>query len=164
MPQLHETFSEWNEGELSSYLIEITSDIMTKTDPDTGGYLVDMILDVAGQKGTGKWTSQAALDMGVATPTITESVFMRYISSYKKERVEASQLLKGPSDSVTKPKSFAESVRRALYASKICSYAQGFSLMSAASSEYDWKLELGEIAKIFRGGCIIRCAVPGKDN
>ena len=162
VPQLHETFSEWNEGELSSYLIEITSDIMTKTDPDTGGYLVDMILDVAGQKGTGKWTSQAALDMGVATPTITESVFMRYLSSYKKERVEASQLLKGPSDSVTKPKSFGESVRRALYASKICSYAQGFSLMSAASSEYDWKLELGEIAKIFRGGCIIRAQFLGR--
>ncbi len=162
VPQMHKTFSEWNEGELSSYLIEITSDIMTKVDPDTGGYLVDTILDVAEQKGTGKWTSQAALDMGVAIPTITESVFMRYLSSYKQERVDASRMLKGPSGSVVRLNSFAESVRRALYASKICSYAQGFSLMSAASKEYGWELNLGEIAKIFRGGCIIRAQFLGR--
>lgn len=155
-PEMHEIFQEWNQGELNSYLIDITSDIFTKTDPDTGKYMVDMILDVAGHKGTGKWTSQIALDMGVPTSTITQAVFERYISSMKEERVTASRILKGPSNTVNKTKSFVESVRRALYASKICSYAQGFGLMSAASRMHDWQLNLGNIAMIFRGGCIIR--------
>jgi 6-phosphogluconate dehydrogenase len=156
VPEMHETFKEWNEGELNSYLIDITADIFTKTDPDSGQYLVDLILDVAGQKGTGKWTSQIALDMGVATPTITEAVFERYLSSLKEERVAASKILKGPLYAANKAKSFVESVRKALYAGKICSYAQGFALMSAASQMHDWSLNLGKIAMIFRGGCIIR--------
>ena len=155
-PEMHETFKEWNKGELNSYLIGITSDIFTKIDPDTGKYIIDVILDVAEQKGTGKWTSQIALDMGVAVPTITEAVFERYISSMKEERITASRVLKGPLNTVNKTKSFIESVRKALYASKICSYAQGFGLMRAASQKHDWSLNLGNIAMIFRGGCIIR--------
>lgn len=155
-PEIHETFKEWNKGELNSYLVDITSDIFTKIDPDTGKYMVDMIMDVAGQKGTGKWTSQIALDMGVATPTITEAVFERYLSSIKEERVAAGRILNGPLNKENKTKSFVESIRKALYASKICSYAQGFSLMSTASKKQDWSLNLGNIAMIFRGGCIIR--------
>lgn len=162
VPELHETFSEWNEGELSSYLIEITSDILTKKDPDTGKYMIDVILDMAGQKGTGKWTSQVALDIGASVPTITESVFMRYLSAQKEERSIASRLLDGPSQTGEKPKSLIESVRKALYASKICAYAQGFSLMVAASKEFGWQLDLGAIAKIFRGGCIIRAQFLGR--
>jgi 6-phosphogluconate dehydrogenase len=159
-PQFHEIFSEWNEGELNSYLIEITSDIFTKKDPETGNYLVDMIMDVAGQKGTGKWTGQISLELGVSTPTITTSVYERYISSLKEERVIANKILQGPGVKtlVNKENSVEtiEAVRRALYASKIAAYAQGFSLMRAASIQYDWDLNLGDIAKIFRGGCIIR--------
>lgn len=154
--EMHEIFSAWGKGELSSYLIDITSDIFTKIDPETGNHLVDMILDVAGQKGTGKWTSQIALDMGVAIPTITEAVFQRYLSSGREDRVQASKLLSGPSVTTAKDKSFIESVRKALYASKICSYAQGFNLMREASARHGWSLKLGEIAMIFRGGCIIR--------
>jgi 6-phosphogluconate dehydrogenase len=155
-PDLHETFKKWNQGELNSYLIDITSDIFTKIDPASGQYLVDIILDVAGQKGTGKWTSQIALDMGVATPTITEAVFMRYLSSLKEERVAAAKILPGQGQAGIKAQGFAEAVRKALYAGKICSYAQGFALMSAASREHGWALSLGNIAMIFRGGCIIR--------
>jgi len=155
-PQMHETFEEWNRGELNSYLISITSDIFTKIDADTGKYLVDVILDVAGQKGTGKWTSQIALDMGVATPTITEAVFERYLSSLKEQRIAASKVLKGAPGRVCKTESFVESIRKALYASKICAYAQGFDLMNRASEIHDWNLDLGSIAMIFRGGCIIR--------
>ncbi|WP_415816170.1 NADP-dependent phosphogluconate dehydrogenase [Mesobacillus thioparans] len=156
--ELHEVFAEWNKGELDSYLIEITADIFTKKDDETGKPLVDVILDTAGQKGTGKWTSQSALDLGVPLPIITESVFARFISAMKQERVEASKVLSGPE---TKPfdgdkKEFIESIRKALYLSKICSYAQGFAQMRAASEEYDWNLNYGEIAMIFRGGCIIR--------
>ena len=156
--QLHETFNEWNSGDLDSYLIEITADILGKTDSETGKPLVDVILDTAGQKGTGKWTVRAALDMGVSTPTIAEAVFARIISSLKQERVEASGILAGPD---TKPfdgdaEAFKNAVRDALYASKICSYAQGFALMQAASDEYGWDLKLGEISMIWRGGCIIR--------
>ena len=154
-PQLHEIFKSWNSGELSSYLIEITADIFTKIDPDTGKYLVDQILDVAGNKGTGKWTSQIALDMGVAIPTITEAVFARFLSTIKDERVRASKIYQG-SAVIAKPAEFIESIRKALYASKICSYAQGFSLMKAASEKFGWDLDLGSIAMIFRGGCIIR--------
>ncbi|AEH47322.1 NADP-dependent phosphogluconate dehydrogenase [Parageobacillus thermoglucosidasius] len=156
--ELHEVFAEWNKGELNSYLIEITADIFTKIDEETGKPLVDVILDKAGQKGTGKWTSQNALDLGVPLPIITESVFARFISAMKDERVKASKLLSGPA---VKPfegdrDRFIEAVRRALYMSKICSYAQGFAQMKAASDEYNWNLQYGNIAMIFRGGCIIR--------
>lgn len=156
--ELHEIFSEWNQGELDSYLIEITADIFTKTDPDTGKPMVDVILDKAGQKGTGKWTSQSALDLGVPLSIITESVFARMLSAIKDERVQASKLLKGPQQVPAAPEkaAFIEAVRKALYASKICSYAQGFAQMRAASDEYDWNLNYGNIAMIFRGGCIIR--------
>lgn len=159
-PEFHELFKEWNKGELNSYLIEITSDIFTKKDPETGNYLVDMILDLAGHKGTGKWTAQISLDLGVPVPTITTAVYERYISSMKEERVIASRVLAGPNVNTSIPKDkaeeFKESVRRALYVSKICAYAQGFGLMRAASMQYNWGLNLGDIAKIFRGGCIIR--------
>lgn len=156
--ELHQVFSDWNKGELDSYLIEITADIFTKKDEETGKPLVDVILDTAGQKGTGKWTSQSALDLGVPLPIITESVFARFISAMKQERVEASKVLTGPE---AKPfdgdrEAFIESIRKALYLSKICSYAQGFAQMRAASEEYSWNLSYGEIAMIFRGGCIIR--------
>jgi len=159
-PEFHEIFSEWSKGELSSYLIDITSDIFLKKDPETGNYLVDMILDVAGQKGTGKWTGQISLELGVPTPTITAAVYERYLSSMKEERVIADKVLKGPDKkaniTVEDRTEFIESARRALYAGKICAYAQGFGLMRAASMQYDWNLNLGNIAKIFRGGCIIR--------
>jgi 6-phosphogluconate dehydrogenase len=156
--EFHDIFTEWNQGELNSYLIEITADIFAKNDPDTGKPMVDVILDSAGQKGTGKWTSQSALDLGVPLSIITESVFARFISAMKEERVAASTQLKGPQ---AKPftgdrKQFIESVRKALYASKICSYAQGFAQMRAASEEFNWNLNYGNIAMIFRGGCIIR--------
>jgi 6-phosphogluconate dehydrogenase len=156
--ELHEVFSEWNKGELDSYLIEITADIFTKKDDETGKPLVDVILDTAGQKGTGKWTSQNALDVGVPLPIITESVFARFISAMKDERIKASKILSGP---VAKSfegnkQDLIEAVRKALYMSKICSYAQGFAQMRAASEEYGWDLRYGDIAMIFRGGCIIR--------
>lgn len=158
--ELHEVFAEWNKGELDSYLIEITADIFTKKDEETGKPLVDVILDKAGQKGTGKWTSQSALDLGVPLPIITESVFARFISAMKEERVKASGLLSGPEvKPVTENKEeLIEAVRKALFMSKICSYAQGFAQMKAASEEYNWDLKYGEIAMIFRGGCIIRAA------
>ncbi|MBU5244953.1 phosphogluconate dehydrogenase (NADP(+)-dependent, decarboxylating) [Bacillus halotolerans] len=158
--ELHEVFAEWNKGELDSYLIEITADIFTKKDEETGKPLVDVILDKAGQKGTGKWTSQSALDLGVPLPIITESVFARFISAMKDERVKASGLLSGPEvKPVTENKEeLIEAVRKALFMSKICSYAQGFAQMKAASEEYNWDLNYGEIAMIFRGGCIIRAA------
>jgi len=155
--QLHDVFAEWNEGELNSYLIEITRDIFARKDEETGQPLVELILDRAGQKGTGKWTSQSALDLGVAAPTIAEAVFARCISAVKDERVAASKILSGPSTTYGgDTKDFIESIRQALYASKICSYAQGFALMTEAGKEYGWKLNFGEIAKIWRGGCIIR--------
>ena len=156
--ELHNTFSDWNKGELDSYLIEITSDIFGKTDPDTGKPMVDVILDRAGQKGTGKWASQSALDLGVSAPTIAQAVFARCISAIKDERQAASKLLNGPPpvkyDGTAQE--FIEAVRKALYASKICSYAQGFALLKAAALEYSWDLNYGNIAMIFRGGCIIR--------
>ncbi|MDF0727380.1 NADP-dependent phosphogluconate dehydrogenase [Cytobacillus sp. S13-E01] len=158
--ELHEIFADWNKGELDSYLIEITADIFTKIDEETGKPLVDLILDTAGQKGTGKWTSQNALDLGVALPIITESVFARFISAMKEERVMASKVLTGPEKISFEgdKKEFVEAIRKALYMSKICSYAQGFAQMKAASEEYDWNLQYGDIAMIFRGGCIIRAA------
>jgi len=156
--ELHEIFSDWNSGELDSYLIEITRDIFTKYDSETGKPMVDVILDSAGQKGTGKWTSQSSLDLGVPLSIITESVFSRFISAMKDERVAASKKLNGPSVSKYEGDraAFIEAVRKALYASKICSYAQGFAQMRAASEEYNWNLDYGSIAMIFRGGCIIR--------
>lgn len=155
--ELAETFTEWNQGELSSYLIEITADIFRKKD-DEGKYLVDVILDEAANKGTGKWTSQSSLDLGVPVTLITESVFARYISSLKDQRVAASKVLSGPTPKAFSgdKKAFIENVRRALYLGKIVSYAQGFQQLKAASDEYSWDLNYGEIAKIFRAGCIIR--------
>lgn len=154
--ELATTFSEWNKGELSSYLIDITKDIFTKKDEE-GNYLVDVILDEAANKGTGKWTSQSSLDLGEPLSLITESVFARYISSLKEQRVAASKVLSGPQAQPAGDKvQFIEKVRRALYLGKIVSYAQGFSQLRAASDEYNWDLNYGEIAKIFRAGCIIR--------
>ncbi|HKR46577.1 NADP-dependent phosphogluconate dehydrogenase [Paraburkholderia sp. EG287B] len=156
--ELGKVYTEWNEGELDSYLIEITSKIFGKKDEETGKDLVDVILDRAAQKGTGKWTSQNALDLGAPLPLITEAVFARVLSSLKTQRVAASKVLVGPD---AKPfsgdrKAFIESVRRALYFSKVISYAQGFSQLRMASDEYKWDLQYGTIAKIFRAGCIIR--------
>ncbi|MFC0269857.1 NADP-dependent phosphogluconate dehydrogenase [Metabacillus herbersteinensis] len=158
--ELHQVFAEWNKGELDSYLIEITADIFKKKDDETGKPLVDLILDTAGQKGTGKWTSQSALDLGVPLPIITESVFARFISAMKEERQNASKILKGPSVKAYEGNKdeLIEAIRKALYMSKICSYAQGFAQMRAASDEYNWDLKYGDIAMIFRGGCIIRAA------
>jgi len=154
---LAKTFSEWNEGELSSYLIDITKDIFTKKD-EQGNYLVDVILDEAANKGTGKWTSQSSLDLGEPLSLITESVFARYLSSLKTQRVAASKVLSGPTVQAFNgdKAEFIEKVRRALYLGKIVSYAQGFSQLKAASDQYSWDLNYGEIAKIFRAGCIIR--------
>jgi 6-phosphogluconate dehydrogenase len=157
--ELHEVFAEWNRGNLDSYLIEITRDIFARVDEATGQPLVELILDTAGQKGTGKWTSQSALDLGISTPTITEAVFARCVSAIKAERVAASKVLKGPRSAKYRGRDkqeFIEAIRQALYASKICSYAQGFALMREAAKEYGWDLKFGEIAKLWRGGCIIR--------
>ncbi|MGM0124621.1 6-phosphogluconate dehydrogenase, decarboxylating [Enterococcus sp. AZ194] len=156
--EMADIFKEWNEGELDSYLIEITADILTRKDDEgTGKPIVDVILDAAGNKGTGKWTSQSALDLGVPLPLITESVFARYISAYKEERVAASKVLPKPTFTFTgDKKEFIEKIREALYFSKIMSYAQGFAQLRVASKEYDWDLPFGEIAKIWRAGCIIR--------
>ena len=155
--ELHQVFDEWNRGPLDSYLIEITRDIFARKDEETGEPLVEMILDRAGQKGTGKWASQNALDLGISVPTITEAVFARCISAIKEERVAASKSLSGPDPTYKGgKKQFIESIRQALYASKICSYAQGFALMKEAGREHKWDLNFGEIARIWRGGCIIR--------
>ncbi|MFC4025629.1 NADP-dependent phosphogluconate dehydrogenase [Oceanobacillus longus] len=156
--ELHEVFTEWNKGELDSYLVEITADIFTKTDDETGKPMVDVIMDKAGQKGTGKWTSKNALDLGVPLPLITESVFARFISSLKDERVKASKVLSGPQTDAYdgNRKELIEAVRKALYMSKIVSYAQGFAQLRAASEENNWNLQYGDIAMIWRGGCIIR--------
>jgi 6-phosphogluconate dehydrogenase len=155
--ELAQVFTEWNKGELDSYLIEITADIFRKKDQETGGYLVDVILDAAGNKGTGKWTSQNALDLGEPLSLITESVFARYISAIKTQRVAASHVLTGPKIEFTGDKAeLIEKVRKALYMGKIISYAQGFAQLKSASDHYNWKLNYGEIAKIFRAGCIIR--------
>ena len=156
-PECGAVFAEWNKGLLDSFLIEITADILQQKDPDTGNPIVDMILDTAGQKGTGKWTSVSALDMGVPAPTIAEAVFARCLSAVKDERVAASHVLTGPAPSFTgDKKAFIQAIHDALYCSKICSYAQGFQLMREAQKEYNWKLNFGEISMIWRGGCIIR--------
>lgn len=156
--EIAKIFKEWNEGELDSFLIEITANILTKKDLYTGSDMVDVILDSAGNKGTGKWMSQNALDLGEPLSLITESVFARYISAMKKQRVEASKILTGPKKVVTiqNKKEVIGKIREALYFSKIMSYSQGFSQMNIASKTYNWDLQYGEIAKIWRGGCIIR--------
>ena len=158
--EMGDIFTEWNKGDLDSFLIEITADILKQVDPETGKPFVDIVLDTAGQKGTGKWTSVNALDLGTPAPTIAEAVFARCISAVKTERIVAEKILNGPEVEVfTGDKiEMVEAIRDALYASKICSYAQGFQLMLYAQKEYDWKLKFGEIAEIFRGGCIIRAA------
>lgn len=152
-------FSDWNKGELDSYLIEITADILTrKDDLDTGKPIVDVILDAAGNKGTGKWSSQSAAELGVPQSVITESLYARYISAMKDERVAASKVLPQPVGNVTLPDKQAviEMIRKALYFSKVMSYAQGFEQLRVASEKYNWDLNYGEIAKIWRAGCIIR--------
>ena len=156
--ELAGVYRDWNEGELDSFLIEITAKIFTRKDDRTGKAMVDVILDKAAQKGTGKWTSQSALDLGVPLTLITESVFARVLSSMKDERVAAAKVLSGPQERAFEGdrKAFVEAVRRALYMSKIISYAQGFAQLRAASDENDWSLDYGAIAKIFRAGCIIR--------
>jgi 6-phosphogluconate dehydrogenase len=153
-------FTEWNTGILDSFLIEITADILKQKDPATKKKaFVDVVLDTAGQKGTGKWTSTNALDMGVPAPTVAEAVFARCISAIKEERVAASKILKGPAKKYRgSKKALVAAIHDALYCSKICSYAQGFQLMREAQKEYKWKLDFGEIAQIWRGGCIIRAA------
>jgi len=161
--EMHEVFAQWNKGPLNSYLIEITADILSKTDPDTGAPLIDAILDKAGQKGTGKWTSQSALDLGVPTPTINSAVESRIISAYKDERVEASRIIKGPAKQYKGNKEkFIKALHNALYASKVCSYAQGMALLRAASEEFNWNLKFSEIARIWKGGCIIRAVFLDK--
>ncbi|MFQ5709995.1 MAG: NADP-dependent phosphogluconate dehydrogenase [bacterium] len=154
----HDIFSEWNQGVLASFLIEITARVFDKSDTETGQPLVEVILDKAGQKGTGKWTTQVALDLGAAIPTITAAVDARIVSSKKEERGSAAKILHGPSQKRTFEDSqkLIGAVRDALYASKICSYAQGMSLLHAASQQYDYGLNLANIAKIWRAGCIIR--------
>lgn len=157
--EMADIFTEWNQGELDSYLIEITADILSrKDDQGQDGPIVDYILDAAGNKGTGKWTSQSALDLGVPLPLITESVFARYISTYKEERVAASKVLAGPSAAAYEGDraELIEKIRKALYFSKIMSYAQGFAQLRVASKEENWDLPFGEIASIWRAGCIIR--------
>jgi 6-phosphogluconate dehydrogenase len=155
--ELYDVFAKWYQGELNSYLIEITRDIFSVKDDQTGNELVDMILDTAGAKGTGKWMSQLALDLGMPSTLVTEAVYARSLSAMKDARVRASQVLTGPSGKYEGDRDqFIEEIRQALYASKICSYAQGFVQLQAAAKEHDWPLEFGPIAMLWRGGCIIR--------
>ncbi|MCP5111020.1 MAG: decarboxylating NADP(+)-dependent phosphogluconate dehydrogenase, partial [bacterium] len=159
--QMHQVFKEWNDGELESYLIEITRDILGFQ--ENGEYTVDQILDTAGQKGTGKWTGISSLDLGVPVTLIGEAVFARCLSAMKAERVEAAKMLGGPEVSFDGDKgAFVEDIRQALLASKIVSYAQGYMLMREASKECNWKLNYGGIALMWRGGCIIRSVFLGK--
>ncbi len=156
--ELYDVFADWNQGELDSYLIEITRDIFSVKDSETGHDMVDLILDKAGAKGTGKWMSQLALDLGVPSTLVTEAVYARSLSALKDARVRASKVLQGPSEVkfTGDKKAFIDEVRQALYASKICSYAQGFVQMQAAAIEHQWPLDFGSIALLWRGGCIIR--------
>lgn len=161
--EMHEVFAEWNKGDLDSYLIEITRDILAKKDEE-GNYVLDTILDAAGQKGTGKWTAVAALDEGIALTLIGEAVFARCLSSQKEDRVSAAKILAGPTDKMTKVDrdAFLKDLHNALLASKIVSYTQGFALMQAAAKHYDWSLNYGNIAMLWRGGCIIRSVFLGQ--
>jgi len=155
--EMSQAFADWNRGALDSFLIEITADILQQDDPVTGRPFVDVVLDTAGQKGTGRWTSVNALEMGVPAPSIAEAVFARCLSAMKEERVQAAKEIGGPKPAFDGDKAaFVQAARDALYCSKICSYAQGFHLMRAAQEEYGWTLDFGEIAMIWRGGCIIR--------
>ncbi|MGH7922607.1 MAG: NADP-dependent phosphogluconate dehydrogenase, partial [Candidatus Dormibacteraceae bacterium] len=149
-----EVFRTWNRGDLDSYLIQITAEVLAKEDQATGRPLVDVIVDEAEQKGTGKWTSQNALDVGIPVTAITEAVFARFLSAQRGRRAEASKVLSGPRGQA--PPSLVDDVRDALYASKVVAYAQGFEQLSAAAREFDWDLDLGAISTIWRGGCIIR--------
>src|SRR3989304_76342 len=159
--EMHDVFAEWNKGDLDSYLIEITRDILAYK--ENGEALVEKILDTAGQKGTGKWTGIAALDLGIPLTLIGEAVFARCLSAQKEERVAASKILRGPKVSFTgNKKAFVEDIRQALFASKIVSYAQGYVLMNEAAKEHGWKLNNGGIALMWRGGCIIRSVFLGK--
>jgi len=161
--EMAEVFRRWNQGPLDSYLIEITAEILAKKDPETGNPLVDMILDTAGQKGTGKWTSQAGLDLGVGIPQIAEAVFSRCLSAIKEERVAASRELAGPALAFTGDREpFLADLEQAVYAAKICSYAQGYQLLRAASDEWNWDIHYGNVALMWRGGCIIRAQFLGK--
>ncbi len=160
---LHDVFAKWNKGPLDSYLIEITRDIFGYKDPESGKPMVDLILDTAGQKGTGKWTVNSALDLGVPLTLIGEAVFSRCLSAIKDERVAAAKVLDGPKSSFNGEKAaFIDDVEKALYASKIVSYAQGFALMRAMSKETGWQINMGGVALMWRGGCIIRSAFLGK--
>src|SRR6185436_18379801 len=160
--EMHQVFAEWNQGDLDSYLIEITRDILAKQDED-GQPLVDKILDTAGQKGTGKWTVINSQELGIPITLIAEAVYARSVSALKDDRVKAARKLKGPRPSISGDKAkFIESIRQALYASKIVSYAQGYMLMRAAAKEYGWNLNYGGIALMWRGGCIIRSRFLGK--
>ncbi len=162
-PEMHEVFARWNEGELDSYLIEITRDILGKTDDETGEPMVDVILDTAGQKGTGKWTVITSAELGMPVTLIGEAVFSRCLSAMKEERVAAAKVLRGPKVTFRGDREkFVDDIRQALYASKIISYAQGFQLMRGAAEEYGWNLNYGGIALMWRGGCIIRSAFLGK--
>jgi 6-phosphogluconate dehydrogenase len=162
-PQLAEVFAEWNRGELQSYLIEITADIFHRSDPETGQPLVEVILDTAGQKGTGKWMSQNAFDLGAALPTINAAVEARILSSDKAGRVAASRVIAGPNGRFTGDRrSLVDQVRQALYAAKVCSYAQGMHQLRLSSEEYGYNLDLSGIARIWKGGCIIRAALLDK--
>ncbi|MCJ8332404.1 MAG: decarboxylating NADP(+)-dependent phosphogluconate dehydrogenase, partial [Lentisphaeria bacterium] len=157
--EMHDVFDEWNKGVLDSYLIEITRDILAKKDDETGKAMVDVILDVAGQKGTGKWTSVSGLDLGIPIPQVAEAVFARCLSAIKEQRVAASKVLTGPTGKFEGDKTaFIKEIHDALYAAKICSYAQGYQLMQGAAEEFGWDLQYGEIALMWRGGCIIRAA------
>lgn len=162
--QLHEVFSQWNTtDELNSFLIEITANIFPYVDPETKIPLVDLIVDAAGQKGTGRWTVQTALELGVAIPTITAAVNARILSSIRDERIAASKIITGPNAKYGGDiAAFVNMVRDALYCSKICSYAQGMALLSTASKTYNWELNLGEMARIWKGGCIIRAGFLNK--
>jgi 6-phosphogluconate dehydrogenase len=155
--QMSVVFREWGQGELSSYLIDITADILAHKDPETGNALVDMILDTAEQKGTGKWTSQIALDLGVSAPTIADAVFARTMSAVQPERVVASKLLKGPKPQMAQNlELMLPKIQKALLAAKICAYAQGFALIRAGDQEHDWQLPMDKVASVWRAGCIIR--------
>ena len=150
-------FQTWNQGELASYLMGITADILAHTDPDTGAPLVDLILDTAEQKGTGKWASQVALDLGVSAPTIAQAVFARTVSGLHAQRRRAARLLPGPSPQAAGPRQrVLGQIHNALLASKVCAYAQGFSLLKAADQEHQWQLSMGTVASVWRAGCIIR--------
>jgi 6-phosphogluconate dehydrogenase len=160
--EMHAVFAEWNKGELDSYLIEITSNILAFKDTD-GQPLVDKILDSTGQKGTGKWTVISSMDLGISITLIAEAVYSRCVSALKDERVAAAKKLKGPKPKISGDRTkIVEDIRRALYASKIISYAQGYMLMRAAAKEYNWNLNYGGIALMWRGGCIIRSRFLGK--